>query len=393
MKRVFILLVVFCLPLGAWSSEQKLQKTSLFNGEDLSGWHEIGGGKWSVQNGEIIGETGDGRYGWLVTNKPYSNFVLELKFKAEGKGNSGIQFRSHVIDGHMKGYQAELDPTIGKHTGGVYDEATGRGWLAQPTEEQEKILKPDEWNHYRIKAVGHHIQTFLNGENIVDFEDDRAIRGIIALQVHSGKTPPVKIRWKDIAIYDLGYGKGWKPLFNGKNLDGWVEHGKEKWYVEDGLLIGQAVTDEYGYLSTEAQYKDFVARVKFNATGTGNSGLFFHSSFKGVRVYGVQAEIDPNPNRHTGGLYESGGRGSEGTRGWLVQPNEDAEKVLNPFGEWNELLLWVKGNHFVTYVNGLKAVDYVDENQYFKKGSLALQLHSGGSSGLKFKDLYVKELK
>ncbi len=382
-----LLSVVFVFPMAAAENTKPIP---LFNGENLDGWHEVGGGKWTVQNGEIIGETGDGRYGWLVTDKEYADFILKLKFKPEAKGNSGVQFRSMVMDGDMYGYQAELDPVVGNHTGGVYDERTGRGWLAQPTPEQEKILQPNQWNTYKIKAIGDHIQTFLNGEQIVDFHDNRSIKGIIALQVHSGEEPPVKIRWKDLTLQDLGYGKGWKPLFNSENLDGWEEHGKEKWYVEDGVLVGQAVTDEYGYLSTEETFKDFVVRLQFKATGSGNSGLFFHSRFEGVNVFGVQAEIDPNPNRHTGGLYESGGRGSEGTRGWIAQPSEFAEKLLNPIGEWNDIRVWVKGNHIVTHVNGWKAVDLVDEDQYFKEGKIALQLHSGGEAGIQFKDIYIK---
>ena len=69
----------------------------LFNGKDLSGWHEVLGGKWSVSGSDIVGETGDGRYGWLVTNREHRNFVLELEFKTEAPGNSGVQFRSHVV--------------------------------------------------------------------------------------------------------------------------------------------------------------------------------------------------------------------------------------------------------------------------------------------------------
>jgi len=63
----------------------------------LTGWHQVLDGKWSVQNGEIVGESGDGRYGWLVTDREYRNFILELKFKTEAPGNAGVQFRSHVV--------------------------------------------------------------------------------------------------------------------------------------------------------------------------------------------------------------------------------------------------------------------------------------------------------
>ncbi|MFB3786757.1 MAG: DUF1080 domain-containing protein [bacterium] len=388
MKRLLgVLLAVPFVAMAVHGAEEAAVPpiSSLFNGKDLSGWKSIGGGKWYVADECIVGETGDGRYGWLVTEKEYSDFILDLQFKPEAAGNAGIQFRSHVIDGEMYGYQAECDPTPGMHTGGVYEEK-GRGWLAQPTPEGEKALKPNDWNTYRVQMIGDHIQTFLNGQKIADFHDGRTIRGIIALQVHSGQTPPVKMRWKDIAIQDLGYGPGWQPLFNGQNLDGWVEHGKEKWYVEDGMIVGKAVTNEYGYLSTQKAYKNFVLRLKFNAEGAGNSGLFYHSRLEDVKIYGVQAEIDPTPGKHTGGLYESYGRN------WLILPNAEAEKLMRPIGQWNEMQIWVKDNHVITHLNGFLAVDYVDENPRDTDGVIALQLHSGGQAAIRFEDIYIKEI-
>ena len=52
-------------------------------------------------------------------------------------------------------------------------------------------------------------------------------------------------------------GEQWVQLFNGKDLTGWVEVGKEKWTVEDGVIHGQGISKAYGYLRTEKKYKDF----------------------------------------------------------------------------------------------------------------------------------------
>jgi hypothetical protein len=104
----------------------------------------------------------------------------------------------------------------------------------------------------------------------------------------------------------------WVPLFNGKDLTGWKNYGAEKWVASKGEILGEAVTEAYGYLATEKTYQDFELKFKFRAEGTGNSGLFYHSSIVGVDITGVQVEVDPNPDMHTGGLYESGGRG------WLI---------------------------------------------------------------------------
>jgi len=317
----------------------------------------------------------------------YSNFILDLKFKAEDQGNSGIQFRSHVIDSEMYGYQAECDPDFGKFTGGIY-ELRKRGWLAKPKGDYDQHLKPNGWNSYRIEVIGDHIRTYLNGVLMVDFRDDNATRGAIALQVHSGKTPNVRIRWKDISIIDLGHGPGWESLFDGKTLDGWKEYGKENWYVEEGWIVGQAVTDKYGYLGTRRKFSNFEIRMTFLAEGTGNSGCFFRSFLEGVDITGVQAEIDPTPGNHTGGLYESG----HGGRGWIAQPDELGNKVMGGVGTQNVLRFVARGNRMVTYVNGWKTVDVIDDKQKHTNGIIALQLHSGGRAVMRWKDTYIRSL-
>ena len=180
--------------------------------------------------------------------------------------------------------------------------------------------------------------------------------------------------------------EGWQALFNGKDLTGWEKHGQEKWIVESGEILGEAVTKEYGYLATVKTYKNFEMKGKFKAEGGGNSGIFYHSTLDGVDIKGVQVEVDPNPGKHTGGHYESGGRE------WLVKPSEAGEKALK-VGQWNEVRFSVAGNHVVTYVNGVKIVDYTDPSPKYSDGVIALQLHSGGEGKMRFKDLYIRVLK
>ena len=71
-------------------------------------------------------------------------------------------------------------------------------------------------------------------------------------------------------------GEDWVPLFNGKDLSGWVNIGNEKWQVDGGTIHGQAMTQGYGYLRTEKNYKDFHLSLRFKCEGDGNSGVFFH---------------------------------------------------------------------------------------------------------------------
>ena len=410
MKRTIVLvgIIVLGLPLplsiaGVGEREQstggeriRYEAKPIFNGRDLSGWKEVGGGKWYVEDGAIVGETGDGRYGWLVTEKPYAYFTLNLQFKTEAPGNSGVQFRSHVIDGAMQGYQADVDPNPGGNTGSVWDEHRRNRWLAVCSEEGKKAYKPGEWNDYRIGAVGDTVLVYLNGVKTVSFHDDMAINGIIALQVHSGKTP-VKVRWKDIKIADMGYGPGWKSLFNGKDFSGWKEHGNEKWSVENGMIVGASGAGGYGYMSTLETYDDFFVRMAFKCDAQGNSGLFFRSVLKDTDIVGIQTEIDPTPRNLNAGLYESGGRG------WIAKPGEDARKLFR-FNDWNEMAVLAAGNRYVTYLNGLKAVDLVDSQPMsdplrgdnvkppLRRGVMALQLHSGGGAKVRWKDLFIKRV-
>ena len=177
----------------------------LFNGKDLSGWKNNGDEKWVVENGTILCQSTANKYGYLTTDKTYSDFHLRVRFKPEAKGNSGVFLRSHILGidpqhgPDIEGMQVEVDPNVGQHTGGLY-ESGGRGWVAQPTPEAEKALKPGQWNLLEVSAIGNHIVTHLNGVQMVDFTDPtpKFTEGVIGLQIHTGGG--VEMRWKDIEV-------------------------------------------------------------------------------------------------------------------------------------------------------------------------------------------------
>lgn len=174
-------------------------------------------------------------------------------------------------------------------------------------------------------------------------------------------------------------------LFNGKNLDGWTIQGTEKWYVEDGLLICESGPDEeYGYLTTDAFYDDFILELDFKQEADGNSGVFIRSTVEGTKISGWQVEVAP-PGLHTGGVYESYGRG------WLIKPEPEKEKFLK-MGEWNHLKIKVKGEHITSWLNGEKMIHLKDGKIGDGKGSIALQIHSGGGIKVQWKNIQVKQL-
>jgi len=182
-------------------------------------------------------------------------------------------------------------------------------------------------------------------------------------------------------------GEDWLSLFNGKDLSGWVNVGNEKWAVEDGVIHGQGMSKEYGYLRTEGKYKDFELFLRFKCIGRGNSGVFFHTEFQPgtSRVtQGLQFEIDKTIGRHSGGLYGDG-------RSWIVWPAPENETVIKP-DDWNDYSMTVIGNRYISRLNGVPMVDFTDPKPKSFDGYIALQLHSGGEGDMMFKDIYIRDL-
>jgi len=89
----------------------------------------------------------------------------------------------------------------------------------------------------------------------------------------------------------------------------------------------------------------------------------------------------------TTGLFPS----DEQTRKWIVWPSPDNESVVRP-GEWNDYLLKVEGNHYVSRLNGVVMIDYTDPQPESEDGPIALQLHSGGQGNMRFRDIIIRDL-
>jgi len=199
MKNILFAVLLCALTINL-AHAQKTKK--LFNGKDLTGWTIHGTEKWYVEDGELVCESGpDKEYGYLTTDKTYKNFILDLDFKQEADGNSGVFIRSGIEGVKISGWQVEVAP-LNLHTGGIY-ESYGRGWIIKPDAEKEKTLKPEQWNHLKIHAEGDKVTTWLNGVQMVALDDEKIGQGngAIALQIHSGGG--IKVRWKDIKIKEL----------------------------------------------------------------------------------------------------------------------------------------------------------------------------------------------
>jgi hypothetical protein len=189
-----------------------------------------------------------------------------------------------------------------------------------------------------------------------------------------------------IVAFFFGFqGKKEKSLFNGKNLDGWIIYGTEKWYVEDGLLVSESGPDkDYGYLGTKENFKDFEVNLEFKQEADGNSGVFIRSTVDGTKVSGWQVEVAP-PGHDTGGIYESYGRG------WLIKPDKEKDSALK-YGDWNKMKIVVKGDRVVSYLNGVEMVDFSDEKIGKGEGGILLQIHDGGGIKVYWRNITLKKL-
>ena len=198
MKYLLVILSIFLIS----ATDPNAGFKRIFNGRDLTGWTIHGTEKWYVENRELVCESGpDKQYGYLSTNKKYKNFILQLQFKLEANGNSGVFIRSDIEGTKISGWQVEVAPAD-HHTGGIY-ESYGRGWMIKPSAEKEKVLKPNDWNDMRIEVIGDKVTTFLNGQQMVQLEDEKIgqANGFVALQIHDDGG--IKVRWKNIRIKTL----------------------------------------------------------------------------------------------------------------------------------------------------------------------------------------------
>lgn len=450
----FRLSCILCVVLFVGCDMQKDQTPwiTLFDGTSLTGWSQKGGEAiYTVRDGEIVGTTvHDTPNSFLVTDSIYSDFILELEFLVDPSMNSGIQIRSeslpHYQNGRVHGYQIEIDPSDRAWSAGVYDEAR-RGWL-HPLDDQNTsakgAFKQNQWNHYRIEAIGDTIKTWINGAEASHLMDDQTAEGFIGLQVHSigqNQEEGTEIRWRNINILTENveaYSRktslpmidkinkltkneldsGWEMLWDGETTKGWrgakLEAFPEQgWEIKNRELIvlasGGGESEAGGDIVTLKNYSDFELMVDFKLTPGANSGIKYYvdtninkgaGSSIGLEYQILDDELHPDAKlgNHAGSrtlasLYD------------LIQA--DIKKPTKPIGEWNRAHIVSKNNQVTHYLNGAKVLEYermtpefrtlVSESKYvvwpnfgeLKEGQILLQDHG---DLVHFKNIKIKEL-
>ncbi len=181
-----------------------------------------------------------------------------------------------------------------------------------------------------------------------------------------------------------------RPLFDGKSLAGWKQHGgKAKYTVEDGAVVGRSVPNtDNSFLCTDKEYGDFVLELEFKVHPELNSGVQIRSQvfeeakeidvegktkkIPADRVHGYQVEIDPSERSFSGAIYD------EARRGRFLADLKDNEAARKAFkqGDWNKFRIECRGERIKTWINDVPAVDVKDS--VTPKGVIALQVHGVG---------------
>ena len=243
--RIIISTLLFACAFSAVAIAEEPTLTSppegdmsvLFNGKDLEGW-DGDPRLWTVRDGVIHGETTDenranGNTFLIWKDGKTADFELRLSVRSNATNNSGIQYRStHITEKPrnnwvVRGYQHEIrnENKLPNVSGFIYDEGGKRGricllgekaiWSVKDGGKQvqeelidgpayEKLFKLDDWNDVVIVAKGNHIQHYMNGQLVLDFQDDpelALLEGVLALQLHAGK--PMWVEFKNIRIREL----------------------------------------------------------------------------------------------------------------------------------------------------------------------------------------------
>lgn len=384
----------------------------LFDGKTLNGWRDFKGDSvsiapWKAEKGTLTSlGLGSDSTGYIVTTKDYENFIVSFDWKISEGGNSGFLY--HVVERpelkvpYVTGPEYQLIDDVGFPSKIEHWQKAGADYAMYICDTTKKVLKKvGEWNNSKIVFDNGHVEHWLNGQKVLEFEawtDDwfnrknsgkwdnapeygLARSGVIALQDHGSR-----IWFKNMKIKELPRQPLQESLFNGKDLTGWDVYGTELWYVENGELVCESGPDkEYGYLGTRKYYNDFDLNLEFKQEANGNSGVFIRSYIKtGVQISGWQVEVAPR-DHDTGGIYESYGRG------WIWQIPDEKENILKE-GDWNTMRIKVVGDKITTWLNGEVMTDMTDTKIGLGKGRILLQIHSGGGIKVRWRNFNLTEL-
>jgi hypothetical protein len=377
----------------------------LFPGDSLAGWkisdwsdlrtpQKVPGQAWKIEDGVLYGLN---KRTWIVSPKEYGDFVLKLETKISRASNGGIGLRFplegdpaykgmeiQVVD-HDVYYRGGTEPK--QRTGSIYDEIAA----------EDSVKPPGQWNSWEITARGSRITIVLNGETVIDADlsghsearqqkgpplAERPLKGHIGFQNLSGT-----ITLRNIMIKELdGAEEQFVSLFNGRNLDGWVNVNcaPETWTVREGMIICSGVPT--GVMRTEKQYENYVLELEWrHMKKGGNAGLFIHSGDLPVtgKPFTRAIEVQILDGRNTGSYTSHGD--VFGIQGATMTPDKlhpngwmrslPSERRCNPAGQWNHYRVESRNGTIELAVNGKVVTRAYHANP--RKGYICLESEGG----------------
>ncbi|MDR1343958.1 MAG: DUF1080 domain-containing protein [Tannerellaceae bacterium] len=403
---LFIAALTACQPADGWQD--------LFNGKDFTGLRQLNGeAPFRVEDGAIVGTSVLGQpNSFMATEQDYGDFILEFETLCDPALNSGVQFRSLSLpeyrNGRVHGYQCEMDPSDRAWSGGIYDEAR-KGWLVtlEDNEAGRKAYIKNDWNKYRIEAIGDNIRIWLNGVNTANLYDNETAAGFIAFQVHQIGNESLEgkeIKWRNIRIKtenleaerlqgalapevnripntlsEQEKAAGWKLLFDGQTTAGWRGAHKEAfpdygWKVDNGQLIvmnadGSESTNGGDIVYAPEEFSAFELSLEFKITEGANSGVKYFVTEKekaSGSAFGLEFQILDDNTHPDAKLYTTvpGSRRLAGLYD-LIKPENIR---FNGIGNWNQAIIKVfPDNHVEHWMNGFKTVEYERAGEAFRQ--------------------------
>ena len=176
----------------------------------------------------------------------------------------------------------------------------------------------------------------------------------------------------------------WRPLMDGKSLQGWHAVGDGTWAMEDGVVIGRANSEKlYGLLVSDDVFRDFSVKYQFKCV-IGDSGFYIRTYIlPPEKAHGLQVQVG-KAKSGTGGIYESY------KRAWVARPSDEEQLKFVKDDDWNDMRIDAQGGTIRVYVNGVKTAD-IKNDASRPAGHLALQMHSGNVMDVRFKNIEIKE--
>ncbi len=181
---------------------------------------------------------------------------------------------------------------------------------------------------------------------------------------------------------------GFRPLFDGKTLNGW-EGDPKLWSVKDGVILGSTDGIQIPantFLISKEQFQDFELRFEIKLRNH-NSGMQFRSDAIPGTEWGVKGlQADAAQGNWWGSIYDE-----RGTRGVIVNGWKGKAETVVKATDWNDYTIECRGGDIKIMVNGMVTAELHGETP--RAGVLAMQLHRGPGMQVEFRNVRIKELK